>query len=277
MDITPLIPFIYCVIFAYGLIFGSFFNVCILRIPKGISIVHPPSRCPKCKTGIPWYLNIPVFSWLYLRGKCAGCKTPISPIYPFVELLTGVVAVLVFRHFESPNLSEWIIKSLIYFLFSGSLIIISFIDIKYLIIPDRFTKGGMLVGVLLSTLYPQMHHYMTSEEGFVFSAMSGFICFFSLNAVRILGTWAYKREAMGYGDIKLVGAFGTFIGWKLGFLSIFFGAVFGSIVGIASILFSHLKLRSEIPFGPYLAVGAFCSLLWGQQFITWYLNTLYFS
>ena len=277
MDFPVNLSFFYTVVFVYGVMFGSFFNVCISRIPKGISVISPRSRCPKCKTEIRWYQNIPLLSWIFLKGRCAGCKTPIPLIYPLVEILTGIVVLLVFRHFHTPDLKDWIIKSLIYSVFSGSLIIITFIDMKYFIIPDRFTWGGVIAGIAASMSYPQIHGFESLKEGFVFSFVSALICYGILNSVRILGSLAYKREAMGYGDIKLVAAFGAFLGWKLGLLSIFFGAVFGSVIGIASVILSRFTLRSEIPFGPYLALGAFISLLYGQQFLNWYSSCLLFG
>lgn len=277
MDTPVNLSIFYTIVFVYGLMFGSFFNVCICRIPKGISIVHPRSHCPKCKSEIPWYQNIPLFSWIFLKGRCASCKTKISFIYPFVELLTGIIILFVFRHFYSPDLQDWIIKSMIFSVFSSCLIILSFIDMKYFIIPDRFTWGGVFAGILASFLYPELHGFETFKEGFVFSSVSALICYGILNSVRIIGTFVYKREAMGYGDIKLVAAFGAFLGWKLGLLSIFFGAVFGSVIGIASIIFSKFTLRSEIPFGPYLAVGAFIALIYGQRFLNWYSSYLLFG
>ena len=277
MDFSVNLLFFFTLVFVYGLMFGSFFNVCISRIPKGISIIHPRSRCPKCKTEIRWFQNIPLISWLFLKGRCASCKTKISIIYPFVELLTGIILLFVFRHFYSPDVKDWIIKSLIFSVFSGSLIILSFIDMKYFIIPDRFTWGGVLAGISISMFYPQIHGFETMKEGFVFSSVSALICYGILNSVRIIGTFVYKREAMGYGDIKLVAAFGAFLGWKLGLLSIFFGAVFGSVIGITSVILSRFTLRSEIPFGPVLAAGAFISLIYGQQFLNWYSNYLMFS
>ena len=277
MDSPANLSFFYAVVFVYGLVFGSFFNVCICRIPKGISIIHPRSRCPKCKSEIRWFQNIPLFSWIFLKGRCASCKTKISFLYPFVELLTGIIILFVFRHFYSPDLKQWIIKSLIFSVFSGSLIILSFIDMKYFIIPDRFTWGGVIVGIGASMFYPQIHGFETMKEGFVFSSVSALICYGILNSVRIIGSVVYKREAMGYGDIKLVAAFGAFLGWKLGLLSIFFGAVFGSVIGVTSVILSRFSLRSEIPFGPYLAIGAYLSLIYGQPFLNWYSTYLMFG
>ncbi|MBN2145493.1 MAG: prepilin peptidase [Candidatus Aureabacteria bacterium] len=260
----------YPIIFIYGLAFGSFFNVCIFRIPKGLSLVFPASHCPNCKNLIPWYHNIPLFSYLFLKGRCAKCRIMISPVYPVIEILTGIIAVLIFWHLRHLSFSDWIIRSGIYFVFFGSLLILSVIDIRYFIIPDRFSIGGMVLGVAAATLYPSLLGFHTAEEGFIHSLVSCGICFFVLNGIRVLGSAAYKREAMGFGDIKLAGAFGAFLGWKLGLLSIFLGAMWGSVFGIAAIVFSFQKLRSEIPFGPFLSLGAFTSFLFGNDILHWY-------
>jgi leader peptidase (prepilin peptidase)/N-methyltransferase len=264
----------YFVIAVYGLMFGSFFNVCIYRIPRGLSIVHPRSRCRRCKSEIPWYRNIPVVSYLALRGRCAVCKTDISFIYPFVEILTAVVTVLVFRRFYSPDPARWLIPSMIYFVFAGGLIVLSFIDLRFFIIPDRFTLGGMLFGIFFSACYPALHGYDTAVEGAAHSLGSGLILFGVLYAVRTLGSLFYGREAMGFGDVKLAGALGAFLGWKLGLLSLFFGALAGSVIGIVLLVATGMKMRAEIPFGPYLSLGALGALLFGKTFLSWYLATM---
>ncbi len=266
----------YWIAFLYGLMFGSFFNVCIFRIPKGLSIVSPKSHCLQCGFTIPWFLNVPILSYLFLHGKCAGCKSRISWVYPGVELLTGLLAFAIFWHFSSLDFWDWMIRSVIYFVFFGSLLIASFIDLRYLIIPDRFTIGGTFTGVLISTIYPALHAFGTWQEGFVYSSVSAFICYAVLGSIRILGSYAYGREAMGYGDVKLMGALGAFLGWKLGLLSVFFAAVLGSVFGIAQMLISKKHLRTEIPFGPYLALGALSSIFFGKYVFLWYSQFLIF-
>ena len=163
---------VYGMAFVYGLMFGSFFNVCIYRIPKGLSLVSPRSSCPKCGFMIPWFLNVPVLSYVFLRGKCAGCRNPISRVYPVVELLTGLLAFGVFWHFRSLHLMDWMIRSAIDFVFLASLLISSFIDLRYLIIPDRFTIGGTFFGILASTAYPALHGFEKWQEGLIYSSMS---------------------------------------------------------------------------------------------------------
>ncbi len=260
----------------YGLLIGSFFNVCISRIPKGISIVFPASNCPKCKAKIRWFQNIPVVSYLYLRGRCAECKTKISMIYPLIEILTTIILLIIIHHFSHLAYKDLIINSTLYFVFFGALLISSFIDLRFFIIPDRFSIGGIFFGILVSTIYPQLHGFRYAEEGFIFSFVSCLICFSILNVVRVGGSIIYKREAMGFGDIKLVGAFGAFLGWKIGLLAIFLASIIGSIFGVCSIIFSHNKMRSEIPFGPYLSIGAFVAAIYGEELIMLYHKLLIF-
>ncbi len=265
---------VYILSFVYGLFFGSFFNVCILRIPKGLSIIYPASHCPKCKNALKWYMNIPVISYILLRGKCYTCKSKISLQYPAIELLTGIISLMLVYHFFTGNIADSIAKILIFSIFCGSLIILSLIDIRFFIIPDRFSIGGIIAGLFFSSVYPEIHGYKNPIDGFAFSLGSAIICFCILDFIRLTGSYVYKREAMGFGDIKLAGAFGAFLGWKLGLLSLFFGAMFGSVIGVVLIIASRYKIRSEIPFGPYLAMGAFTSLLYGTRFIEWYTNQL---
>jgi len=274
--VTENMSIVYFIGSIYGLLIGSFFNVCISRIPKGLSIVFPASNCPKCKTKIRWFQNIPVFSYLYLRGRCATCKTKISIIYPLIEILTVVILLIIMNHFSHLAYKYFIINSILYFIFFGSLLISSFIDLRFFIIPDRFTIGGIFFGILVSTIYPQLHGFRYAEEGFIFSLTSCLICFSILNVVRLGGTVLYKREAMGFGDIKLVGAFGAFLGWKIGLLAIFLASIIGSVFGVGSILFFHNKMRGEIPFGPYLSMGAFIAALYGKELLTIYYKLLIF-
>jgi len=169
---------IYILVFIYGLIFGSFFNVCIARIPKGESLVFPGSHCPKCKERILWYWNIPLLSFIFLKGQCKNCGRPIAWVYPLVELLSGILAVGLLVHFRSDQVWHWAFQFLIYYMFVSGLLILSLIDMEYFIIPDRFSIGGMVAGVIVSSLYPAIHGFETMTEGFIHSFVSCWICFF---------------------------------------------------------------------------------------------------
>lgn len=270
----------YLVVFAFGAVMGSFLNVCIYRIPKGESLILPGSRCPECKENIAFYDNIPILSYIFLGGRCRKCNARISVRYPLVELLNGLfyVSLLVFFGFG--------IKFIIYALFLSSLIVITFIDIDHRIIPDVITLPGMLVGLTLTPFFitsfhdpiamslhrvlPQAGTYLT---GFFYSFFGLLVGSTPLLAIGWLWEKFRKVEAMGGGDIKLMGMVGSFVGWKGAILTIFLGALTGSIIGILLILLKKQSANKLIPFGPFLALGATVSLFWGNDIISWYLGT----
>jgi len=255
------------IIFAFGLAVGSFLNVCIHRLPKDESIVNPPSHCPKCKKEIAWYDNIPLISYLALRGKCRHCGKKISPRYLIVESLTALIFVLLFREF---GLSGHL---LVFMVFSAVLIIATFIDFEHFIIPDVLTLGGLGLGLVLSLVYPSPFLEASSRWGaFLNSFLSASLGFVSLLVVGLLGTWMFKKEAMGGGDLKLLAMIGAFLGWKLVFLTIFLSSLVGSLVGLTLLLLNLKKRLEYIPYGPYLALGALVALFVGEEIIKAYLS-----
>lgn len=262
------------IVFLYGLVFGSFYNVCIYRIPLSKSIVNPPSHCGKCNHKLKWYHNIPLLSYLVLKGKCGFCRAPFSLRYPGVELLTGIIAVVLYAHFVSLLTLDNFIQFVIAFIFCSGLIVFSFIDFDYYIIPDRFTVGGFFVSVLVSGFFPNWHGFNDTREGFIFSLMSGLLCFLVMWGIRIAGEWAFKKEAMGFGDVKLMAALGGFLGWKGGFGALFIGCLAGSLWGMILMGLKRFGKQAEIPFGPFLAIGAFVNLIWHQQWLDWYWKYL---
>ncbi len=242
--------------FLFGLIIGSFLNVCIYRIPIGKSIVYPPSSCPNCNTRIKWYDNIPVLSYIALGGRCRNCKSKISFIYPAVELLTGILSLLIFLKY---GLS---IQTGAFLVFSYALIVGSFIDIKYYIIPDRISIGLIVVGIAFSYFLP------IGIKNSLLGAVGGFLL---LYFVAILGQIVFKKEAMGGGDIKLLSGIGAFIGIKGILFTLFFASFLGSIVGVFLILIGKKEITSKLPFGPYLSLSAICYIFFGEFLI----KTLY--
>ena len=264
-----------------GLLIGSFLNVCIVRLPHGRSIVTPPSQCPRCKQPIKFYDNIPVISYLLLRGKCRTCGLPISRRYPLVELMNALVYGWVFHEFGLNG------EAIIIMALCSSLIVITFIDLDYQIIPDSITLPGMALGLVvapffmpalagpppfyLDRLVPQDWQYVQSLINSVIGLLVGAAPLF------ILG-WIWEKlrhvEAMGGGDVKLMGMFGSFLGWKSALLIIMLGAIAGSVVGVALILLRKHKAENVIPFGPFLAVGALATMLYGNDIISWYLGLL---
>ncbi|MDI6783091.1 MAG: prepilin peptidase [bacterium] len=277
-------------LFLFGLAIGSFLNVCIYRIPLNQSIVKPRSHCPNCNNLIAWYDNIPLLSYLILRGKCRHCKEPISIRYFIVELLTGILFVLVAWQFGGLNF-----VSITYIIIVGCLIVITFIDLDHFIIPDVITYPLMILGLVISLILV----YMPTQEFLINHEMSGP---FSLNAGRLyplynalfglvigggilllIGTtakWILKKEAMGGGDVKLLAAMGTFLGYKLVLLILILASFVGSIIGAIVLIQAKRKEATAtpfghyIPFGPYLAIGAVLALIWGNDIINWYFMHL---
>jgi leader peptidase (prepilin peptidase)/N-methyltransferase len=244
--------------FVYGMLCGSFGNVVILRLPQKLSVVRPRSRCPKCEKQIAWYDNIPVFSWLILRGKCRHCKQPISARYPFVEFLTGCLfAAVVARYGYS-----WL--TLEYLLFVWSLVVVSFIDIDHMILPDVFTLSGIVIGLIGAALNPERSFF---EAGFGVVIGGGLLW-----AVAYLYYIWRKAEGMGGGDIKLLAWMGALLGWRSIPFVVLTSSILGTVFGLISILRSKSGLKSEIPFGPYLALAAILYILGGDEIGNWYVS-----
>ncbi|HXE98454.1 MAG TPA: prepilin peptidase [Dongiaceae bacterium] len=244
--------------FVFGMVVGSFLNVCICRMPKDESIVSPPSHCPHCSYQIRWYDNIPLVSYLLLKGKCRGCGAHISLQYPLVELLNGVLTLLLFLRFgPTPAFA-------VLFLFCSALVVITFIDIEHQIIPDEISLPGIVVGFALS-FFLKGHTWLNSLLGILLGGGS-----------LLLVAYLYQRltgkEGMGGGDIKLLAMMGAFLGWKAVPFIIFSSSLIGSLIGISIMLFQKKDSKLAIPFGPYLAFGAVLYIFYGKPLIRWYLE-----
>lgn len=238
----------------FGLIIGSFLNVCIYRIPQNKSIVWPPSFCPKCGAGIKFYDNVPVLSYLILRGKCRRCKAPISIQYPIVEFLTGLLTVLFVWRW---GLGAWtaVLLTAVY-----CLIILSVIDLELMIIPDRFSLGLIVLGLVFCWLNPNFDGSGWSR--FLQSLSGAAVGFFGTMAVALLGYVLFKKEAMGGGDVKLMGGIGAFVGWRGVITVIIFASVLGLIYSAFLIVFKNKGKGDAIPFGPFLSAGALINLFY---------------
>lgn len=241
-----------------GLIVGSFSNVCIHRIPRNESIVYPASHCPKCRNTIKPIDNIPLLSYILLKGRCRNCKSRISIQYPLVEFLTGVIYTIIYLVY---GLS---IQTLIYVILSSALIIITFIDLQKQIIPDVISLPGIVIGFILSFFVPYIS-FINSALGVVVGG--GIILIISLG-----GSAIYKKEAMGGGDVKLAAMIGAFLGWRYIIISLFLGFFLGALIGIILIMSKIKKREDTIPFGPFIVLGSLITLLWGKQIISWYLG-----
>lgn len=247
-------------VFIFGLIVGSFLNVCIHRIPRSESILFPPSHCPRCSRRITWKDNIPVISFLFLRGRCRFCGEGISFRYPLVELLTACFSLYLF------SVSSSLVEYSIYFVFAASLIAISFIDLQHRIIPNQISIPGIFLGFLASFLLPRIT-WTDSLMGILFGG--GII--YLVIAVYYLFT---RREGMGGGDLKLLAMIGAFLGWKGAVFSLVAGALAGSVLGLILMLVRGWSRRAQIPFGPFLSLGAAGFLCGGERLVDWYLSIL---
>ena len=241
----------------FGAIMGSFLNVCSIRLPKEESIVAPGSHCPQCKEPIKFYDNIPLVSYLLLKGRCRYCHSPISIQYPLVEGITALGSLILFMKF-GPSLSY-----LIYFAFVAALIVITVIDLYHQIIPDVISLPGIGVGLLASLIIPQIT-FLNSLLGVLLGGGSLFL-------VATLYQWLFKREGMGGGDVKLLAMIGAFLGWKAVILTILLGSLIGSITGIIIMVSKGKDFKYAIPFGPFLSLGAVIALFYGPSLINWYL------
>jgi len=244
--------------FIFGLIMGSFGNVCIYRIPREQSLWKPRSRCPSCGRTIQWYDNIPLLSFLLLKRACRACGHPISWQYPLVELITGIAFLLVAWRFAfEPFLP-------VYLLFTFLLIILSGIDYFHLVIPDVFPLIIVLIGLGTSAFDPSRGDaWFTRIGSSLLGALTGGGL---LYLTGVIGSKAFHKEAMGGGDIKLMAGVGALLGWQQALATIFLGSLIGSIYGITLIATRRMERRGYIPFGPFLALGAYLTLLFRIKF-----------
>ena len=241
----------------FGAIFGSFLNVCILRLPSEQSVVSPGSRCPKCGYVLKWYDNIPIGSWLLLGGKCRGCKAPISAQYPLIELTTALIWAA-FTWLLGPSLE--LFRAAV---FCTLLLGIAMTDAREYIIPDEFSLGGLAIGLLFAI--PGGFHVIGD------ALLGAAVGFGVLLLVAVAGKAVFKEEAMGGGDIKMMAMVGAFTGWTGVLLTIFLGSLLGTLIFVPLALIGKKKL---VPFGVFLSVGAATTYLWGPAIVEWYRSYL---
>ncbi|MCX5777173.1 MAG: prepilin peptidase [Candidatus Firestonebacteria bacterium] len=237
----------------FGLIIGSFLNVCIYRIPKNLSIVFPNSHCPKCKKEINWYDNIPIVSFLMLLGRCRYCKTKISKKYLIVEVLVGILFLISYRNF---GLSTEFISSIIFISF---LVVIALIDLKTGYIYDITVVPLAIIGFVFSLFIPD-RSLLQSLSGF---AVGGSIFL----AIYYISLWLYGQEGMGMGDVKLAAVLGVFLGWKNTALMIVVSFVIGGIISVCLLLLKKKRRMDPVPFGPFLVLGTFITVFAGDRLI----------
>ncbi len=288
--------FFYSVVVVFSLLIGSFLNVVIYRLPKMmeqgwrrdcrefladelnneneqknatpkdnlneevLTLSKPDSTCPHCGHKIRFYENIPVISWLFLRAKCSQCKKPISIRYPLVEAFTAFVGFLVAQHFGVTITTFWVL------LLSYALICLTLIDYDHMLLPDQITLPFLWLGLLVN-----VNGLIVPLNEAVIGAVVGYLSLYSV-------FWLFKlltgKEGMGFGDFKLLALFGAWTGWKLLAILILMASVVGAVVGISLMLFKNHQREQAIPFGPYLAVAGWLTLMWGDSIWAWYLNLL---
>lgn len=257
---------IYLFIFILGAVMGSFFNVCIYRLPQKEGLVFPGSHCPVCHASIKPWENIPILSYIFLRGRCRYCRGKISGRYIIVETLTGLLYLGLYLRFGLG-------VDFFYFLFFVSvLIIITFIDIEHFLILDKITYPSMVIGLIVCLIRNDL-------AGGVIGLLSGAgiiygIVVVSAIVLKMINHPCKDEGGMGLGDVKLAGVMGVFLGWKFVLVALFFACLFGSIIGLA-LIFLGLKKRTDyIPFGPHLAMGSLVVVFWGERVLGWYLGLI---
>ncbi len=251
-------PFAALAVFGLGLSVGSFLNVCIYRLPRELSIVTPRSFCPQCAQPIRAYDNIPLFSYLWLRGRCRHCRAPISWRYPLVEALTGGIALALYFQYG------FSLQFALIFLFCAAMIVITFIDLDHRIIPDLISLPGIVIGFLLSFFVS----WITVKQSAIGMLGGGGTLF--------LVAWAYealtKKEGMGGGDVKLLAMIGAWLGWESVLFTLFAASLSGSLIGGGVMLLRGEGRHYAIPFGPFLAFSAVAYIFCGAPLVDWYLG-----
>ncbi len=244
-------------LFLFGLLMGSFFNVCIYRIPNAVSIIRPSSHCDSCGHPLAPLDLVPVLSWLFLERKCRYCKAPVSARYLLVELLTGTFFVLLFVKFGL----TWQLP--LYLAFISILVVVSFIDIDHRYIPDRFVLIGLVLAGL-SFFIPRI----TWQDALTGGMIGGG----SLLLMDLSGRLLFKKEGMGFGDVKLMGMAGLFLGVSRTIVSLLSAVWVAAIVGIVVLRKRKPDADHYMPFGPFLAVGCVLSIFFGNELVRWYLS-----
>lgn len=262
MEMPPPV-FIYILAGILGLCIGSFLNVVIYRWPLGLSIVKPRSACPQCKKAIAWYDNIPLLSFLILKGKCRTCHKAVSWRYFLVELLTAALSVATYAYYND------VARYLVYFLlFIAPLIAVIFIDLEHRLIPNAISITGIPVGVLV-------HYWDAPLAGGAFALKESLIGILVGGGFLFLVAWGYeklrKREGLGGGDIKLAAMLGAFLGWQAILMILLVSSLLGSLIGICVVAFKRDWLFA-IPFGPFLVLAGYLQLFFGEPILNWYLS-----
>lgn len=254
-------------VFALGACIGSFLNVVIYRIPANLSLLYPPSRCPHCLHRLGKTENIPILGWLWLRGRCRWCHAPISPRYPLIEALTGFIFMVIFWQFGITSLT------LGYWVFLSWLLALTFIDLDTLTLPNSLTKWGLILGLGFQVYLG----WQTAKipQTLVLGVASAVLGLWFFDLIRYLGTFLLGQQAMGGGDPKLAAMIGAWLGWKSLLVTAFLSCTLGAMIGGGAIALNLISRRTPIPFGPFFTLGAALAVVWGNEFIEFYLRVFF--
>ncbi|MCW5316463.1 prepilin peptidase [Nostoc sp. KVJ3] len=279
MDILFAIP-ASLMVFALGASIGSFLNVIVYRLPAGLSVLWPPSRCPKCLNQLKAYDNVPVFGWISLKGRCRYCKSKISVRYPVVEGVTGIIFLLIFLVFQ---ISTFTIG---YWAFCSWLLALSLIDLDTMTLPNPLTQSGLVVGILFQMVigYLPEGSSVASVNHLMMAITGAVLGLWLFDAIALLGSVAFGKTAMGAGDAKLAAMMGAWLGWKYLLLASFIACVLGALIGAGVIMrrrkaasqnTSRQRLGQKMPFGPFLALGSVITLFSGEAILSTYLRLFF--
>jgi type 4 prepilin peptidase 1 (EC:3.4.23.43). Aspartic peptidase. MEROPS family A24A len=264
------------VAFVFGACVGSFVNVVVYRLPAGLSLVKPPSRCPSCLTPLKPQDNIPILGWLLIGGRCRYCKATVSWRYPAIELVTGLMFALVVAQFGQSVAWVGIVG---FCLFLSWLLSLALIDLDTMTLPDSLTQSGLIAGLLLHQITaiaglgnPILQTATAPLNSLVFAVAGAVLGIWLLDIVRGVGSFWLGVEAMGAGDPRLASMIGAWLGWERVLLTILLASALGAVGGIGAVALRRLGKRQPLPFGPFLAMGATLSLFFGGQILNTYLG-----
>ena len=254
------------IVFIFGACIGSFLNVVVYRIPAGISLISPPSRCPQCFHRLGKTENVPILGWLWLRGRCRWCKTSISSRYPLVEATTGLIFSLVFWQFG------YSIQTIGYCAFLSWLLSLSLIDFDTMTLPSSLTKSGLVLGLVFQGVVGWNSQSETISRQLFFGIAGAVLGIWLLETIAILGSLVLGQQAMGDADGKLLATIGAWVGWKYVLLTSFIACGVGAVIGGGAITLGLLSRKQPMPFGPFLALGGALTLFVGDIILNTYLD-----
>lgn len=260
------------IVFVLGASIGSFLNVVSYRVPAGLSVLYPPSRCPQCLHRLGKRENVPVFGWLLLRGRCRHCQAKISSRYPIVEAATGLIFLLVFWMFG------FSLQTLGYWAFCSWLLALSLIDFDTMTLPEPLTRSGLILGLVFQLAIgyvAQASNTSSTINQLMFGISGAVVGIWLLSLITIFGSLILGQTAMGWGDSKLAAMMGAWLGWKYLLLAGFIACALGAFVGGGAIAIGLLDRRQPMPFGPFLAMGAAIALFWGEAILSSYLHLFF--